>query len=90
MTESEEDSFIHASHKYVILSLFMAHFLYLCKFLYTYPTNFPTITPQQSRHCFTFLYNELPDFALVARSLRPLPFDGAAKRHDWPYIYKVP
>ena len=46
MTESEEDSFIHTLHKYLILSLFMAHFLYLCNFLYAYPTIFPTITPQ--------------------------------------------
>ena len=46
MTESEEGSFIHILHKYVILSLFLAHFLYLCNFLYTYPTNLPTITPQ--------------------------------------------
>ena len=38
MTESKEGSFIRALHNYVVLSLLSAHFLYLYKFLYTYPT----------------------------------------------------
>lgn len=46
MTESEEGSFIRALHNYVVLSLLSAHFLYLYKFLYTYPTTLPTIAPQ--------------------------------------------
>ena len=46
MTESKEGSFICALHNYVVLSLLSAHFLYLYKFLYTYPTALPTIAPQ--------------------------------------------